>query len=113
MLQPWHFLCLEGSWFTCPVFRPVVSRGAELLLEIPEAPLSLLRGHFFRIVKASLCDKGFEPADPEGPFYITETRILKKMTLKFLLNSQILFDDIRIVNNQAGPKPGQAVRLPS
>lgn len=57
---------------------------------------------------------GLDPADLEGPFYIIETRILKKMTLKVLSNSQIVvFDDIRTVNNQAGPKPGWAAQLPS
>lgn len=95
--------------------QPLVSRGAELLLEMPEEPLGLLSVYFFRIVKTSFRDKGLEPADPEGPFYVIETTILKKikMTLKVLSNSQLVFDDIRTVNNQAGPKPGWATQLPS
>lgn len=58
-------------------FQPLVSRGAELQLEIPEEPLSLLSVYFFRIMKTSFRDKGVEPVDPEGPFYVTEPRILK------------------------------------
>lgn len=95
--------------------QPLVSRGAELLLEIPEEPLGLLSVYSFRIVKTSFRDKGLEPADPEGPFYVIETTVLKNKddSYKVLSDSQIVFDDIRTVNNQAGPKPGWATQLPS
>lgn len=37
-------------------FQPLVSRGAEFQLEIPEEPLELLSVCFFRIVKTSFRD---------------------------------------------------------
>lgn len=49
-------------------FQPLVSREAELLLEILEEPLSLLSVYLFRIVKTAFGDRGLQPADAKDSF---------------------------------------------